>query len=159
MFEWFEKALTDNSVRIYVASSWKCEKEVLLVAKAFRVHGLRVYCFAELGEGQHVFMWPDVTNNEHDGITCLKLEDSKKAYGVDKRGLDWANVCVLINPCGRDAHLEAGYIKGKGGRLYILGSFPVGEFSNMYHLADGLYRYEDLNALIGLLKEVNRVGV
>ena len=141
-------------MRIYLASSWKNDLYVIVLAKGLRKNGLEVYCFAELGQGQHVFQWANVTNPDDDGITALKTEDSIKAYRVDKWFLDWAQCCVLLNPCGRDAHLEAGYIKGKGGRLFIVGDFPKGEFSNMYHLADGLFRCNDegLRELIARLK-------
>ena len=113
-------------------------------------------------EGQHHFNWPDVLNvNEHDGITALECEDSKKAFRCDKWFLEWANCCILLNPAGRDAHLEAGYIKGKGGNLYIIGDFPKGEFSNMYHLADGLYKLDGLGDLILTLRRLDpqKVGI
>lgn len=142
--------------QIYIASSWRNEKAVLLLAEMLRKDGNCIYCFAEQGEGQHIFNWPDVVTPEDDGITALEGDHSKKGYKIDKWFLDWANCCVLLNPCGRDAHLEAGYIKGKGGLLYILGSFPKGEFSNMYHLADGLYRVKELN---NLRKELSAMEV
>ena len=127
-------------MRIYSASSWKNEQAVKILAETLRKAGHEVYCFAEQGYGQHIFRWDNLPNYEGlDGITCLQTEDSRKAFNSDKWSLDWANCCVLFLPCGRDAHLEAGYIKGLGGKLFILGEFPKGEFSNMYHLADGLF--------------------
>lgn len=139
--------------KIYIASSWKNESEVLELAKIFRDSGLDVYCFAELGQGQHVFMWPDVVGPDDDGITCLANPHSIKAYGCDKPALDWCNTCVLVLPCGKDSHLEAGYIKGLGGRLFIIGTWPIGEFTQMYHLADDLFRASELKRLIEALKE------
>jgi len=135
--------------QIYVASSWKNASFVNTLAELFRAHGLQVYSFAEMFQGQHHFNWPDVLDvKEHDGITALECEDSQKAFKCDKWFLEWANCCVLINPAGRDAHLEAGYIRGKGGNLYILGEFPKGEFSITYHLADGLFRLNDIKLLV-----------
>jgi hypothetical protein len=141
--------------QIYMASSWKNAPIVNRLAELFRAQELQVYSFAEMFEGQHHFNWPDVLDvKEHDGITALECEDSRKAYNCDKYFLEWANCCVLLNPAGRDAHLEAGYIKGKGGRLYIIGEFPRGEFSIMYNLADGLYR---INELARLIRELRRL--
>lgn len=140
--------------QIYLASSWKNSKAVNTIAEGLRDNGLQVYSFAEMFSGQHHFNWPDVLDvNEHDGITALQCEDSHKAFRCDKWFLEWANCCIIVNPCGRDAHLEGGYIRGKGGNLFILGNFPKGEFSNMYHLADGLYRYEQFPELVKHLVE------
>ena len=140
--------------QIYIASSWKNAKHVNSFAEIFRANGLQVYSFAEMFEGQHHFNWNDVLKvDEHDGITALECEDSLKSFKCDKWFLEWANCCVLLNPAGRDAHLEAGYIRGKGGNLYIIGDFPKGEFSNMYHLADGLFRYKELPNLMKILRE------
>ena len=127
-------------MKIYIASSWKNEEIVKELAAILRSWGHEVYCFAEGGAGQHIFDWSDVITPDDDGITCLDTDDSRRAYKIDKDGLDWSECCILLNPCGRDAHLEGGYAKGKGKKLYILGKWPKGEFSNMYHLADGLFR-------------------
>jgi len=141
-------------MKVYIASSWKNEQLVLNLAKLLREDGKQeVYCFAEMDEGQHHFNWPDVLDVEkEDGISALITDDSIKAYNSDKWSLDWANCCLLVLPCGRDAHLEAGYIKGKGGKLYIIGHFPKGEFSNMYHLANRLYKWEGLPRMISYMR-------
>ena len=33
-----------------------------------------------------------------------------------------SDVCILLLPCGRSAHIEAGYMKGLGKTVYVLGS-------------------------------------
>ena len=88
----------DAGVRIYIASSWKNEQIVKDMAKVFRECGLEVYCYAEGGAGQHIFDWPDVISMQEDGISCLQNWNSKKAYDIDKAGLDWADVCVFGQP-------------------------------------------------------------
>lgn len=145
-------------MKIYTASSWKNESIVKMYADLFRNWGHEDYCFAEVCENQHIFNWGDVVTPDDDGITCLDTDDSKKVFAVDKKHLDWANCCILFNPCGRDAHLEAGYIKGQGKKLFIVGVWPKGEFSNMYHLADGLFRADKLgmDCLREVLERVNQ---
>lgn len=138
--------------KIYIASSWKNEMLVRALAELLREKGILVYCFAELGEGQHVFNWPDVVTPDDDGITCLSNSHAIRAYKCDKSGLDWSNTCILVLPSGRDSHMEAGYVKGRKGELYILGEFPKGEFSLMYKLADGLFRADEVMKLIEVLK-------
>jgi hypothetical protein len=143
-------------MRVYTASSWKNESAVKAIAKLLRSWGHEVYCYAEDGDGQVIFKWLDVVTLNDDGITCLDTEQSRGAFAVDKRGMDWAECCLLINPCGRDAHLEAGYMKGCGKKLFILGLWPKGEFSNMYHLADNRFRFDDLG--INALREALNDG-
>ena len=39
---------------------------------------------------------------------------AKEGYANGRAGMDWADVCVLLLPCGRSAHLEAGFMAGQG---------------------------------------------
>ncbi len=41
-------------------------------------------------------------------------------YLSDFRAMEWADTCVLVLPCGRSAHLEAGWFAGRGKRVIIL---------------------------------------
>ncbi len=136
-------------MKVYIASSWKNERVCSTLADYFRLKGIETYCFCD--HDVYRFWWPDVTTSDDDAITGLQAAESIKVFETDKRGLDWADCCVLVVPSGRDSHLEAGYIKGKGGKLYIIGDFPTGEFSIMYHLADGLFRSSELEKLINFL--------
>ncbi len=49
----------------------------------------------------------------------------------------WADACVLVLPCGRSAHLEAGYFAGAGKPLLIL--LADGEPELMYKMASEIY--------------------
>ncbi len=51
-------------------------------------------------------------------------------------GLHWADAVVLVNPCGRSAHLELGW--GMGSRKLTLILLSDGELELMYRLADHL---------------------
>lgn len=129
-------------MKIYIASSWKISEVAKDFATLFRIWGHEVYCYAESDKGQIHFNWNDYVHKLDNGITCLDIQISKQAFDIDKAGMDWAECCVLINPSGKDAHLEAGYMKGCCKKLYIIGMFPALEFSNMYHLADGLVKVD-----------------
>ena len=137
-------------MKIYVSSSWKIAAIALEISTTLRSWKHEVYCYAEHKECSYV--WRDVATQDDDGITCLDNNQSRVAFKSDKDGMDWAECCIMLNPSGRDAHLEAGYMKGQGKLLYIIGNFPKGEFSNMYHLADELFRYESYS--INWLREV-----
>jgi hypothetical protein len=63
---------------------------------------------------------------------------------------------VLILPAGKSAHLEAGYTKGAGRKLFVWAAEGLRNetFENMYHLADGIFDKKELNMLIAILKEM-----
>lgn len=130
--------------KIYIASSWNNEVGVRILAKILREWGHEVYAFPE---SPNIFQWSRLAHNTDNGITCLRYESSCKAFLDDKAAMDWADTCILLTPSGRDSHLEAGYMKGQGKKLYIVGTFPLGEFSNMYHLADKLFEIKDFMQL------------
>ncbi|MBU1172967.1 MAG: hypothetical protein KKD44_25685, partial [Proteobacteria bacterium] len=69
----------------------------------------------------------------------------------DRKWLDWSDCVIMLMPCGRSSHLEAGYAKGQGKLLYIYGVFPRGEFDVMYGFANGLYRSEQIDEMVSVL--------
>ena len=91
---------------------------------------------------------PDIA--KHDGISIMRTKEVQRAFAEDKKWIDWADAVIMLLPCGKSAHLEAGYAKGHGKKLYIIGEFPKGEFDVMYGFADRLYR--ELGNLIYDLK-------
>ena len=44
---------------------------------------------------------------------------ASRGYLNDFRGMEWADTCVLLLPCGPSAHLEGGWFAGRGTRLII----------------------------------------
>lgn len=126
-------------MRVYVASSWKQKAAALLLAGILRNDGHEVDCFCDPSTGRFI-AWPDPGKYaEHDVKTFMGLMIVKAAFCEDKKWLDWADAVVLLNPCGRSAHLEAGYAKGQGKQLYIIGPCRPGEHEVMYGFADGIF--------------------
>ena len=131
-------------MKIYLASSWKNEKLVSIVAEFFRGKGHEVDAFVDDSKGRYVFHWTemldcsDKSKSKLNAVTFLDDKRSQKAFEEDKKWLDWCDVCILILPSGRSAHLEAGYAKGQGKLLVIYSfmEFPTGEFDVMYGFAD-----------------------
>lgn len=131
-------------MKIYLASSWKNKSMVRLLAYFLKRAGHEVDDFTDSSKGRYVFHYSEIgPRDKLDAITFLKDTRSQRAFQEDKKWLDWAECCILLLPAGRSAHLEAGYMKGQGKKLFILGDFPRGEFDVMYGFADGLYRRLD----------------
>lgn len=111
--------------RIYVASSWRNEEQPAIVV-ALRAFGHQVYDFRNPPHGDGGFAWaeidPDWENWTAEAYRDVLQKHPLAAQGFmsDLRGMQWADTCVLVLPCGRSAHLEAGWFAGQGKRTIIL---------------------------------------
>lgn len=107
--------------KIYVASSWRNRYYPDVVEK-LRSHGFDVYDFRNPPDGKGGFFWKDVDPNWENWTTKQYIDNlyhEWAEYGF-KRDIDAmrdADVCVLVLPCGRSAHSEAGWMAGAGKRV------------------------------------------
>lgn len=108
---------------IYVASSWR-NPYYEEVVKRLREQGFEVYDFRNPPHGGTGFHWTDVDENAPSwtfgeyarGLTHPLAE---KQFQADQEALEQADTCVLVLPCGRSAHTEAGWMAGKGKRVVV----------------------------------------
>lgn len=150
--------------RIYIASSWKNSSWLSHLAKIFREDGHLVDLFCEPCKHRTVFNWEaliySLDGRNPKETTIKEIIDVPRvvdAFEQDKTWLDWCDVVIMVLPCGRSAHLEAGYGKGSGKELYIIGDFAPGEFDLMYRFADGIFEMGNLNLLRARLLDRNAV--
>jgi hypothetical protein len=128
-------------MKIYIASSWKNEQPAKSLAMILREFGHEVDCFCDDSTGRYVFHFSEIGPIDNiDAISFLQDKRSQRAFIEDKNHIDWSEAVVMLHPCGKSSHLEAGYAKGSGKKLFMLGTFPKGEFDVMYGFADGLFR-------------------
>jgi hypothetical protein len=128
-------------MRIYAASSWRNTHQPQVV-QALRDAGHEVYDFRNPRPGDNGFRWVDIDpNHQHwtPAAFCEALQHpiAEASFQSDWGGMEWADVGVLILPCGRSAHLEAGYFVGAAKYLFIL--IPPGvqiEPELMYLMSD-----------------------
>lgn len=147
-------------MNIYLASSWKNKEIVLQMAKLLRDEGYLVDAFCE-EDNRISFNWDELVNgmveegadiNTLNAIDMMKQQRVQEAFKEDRKYLDWADIVVMLMPCGRSAHIEAGYMVGKGKKLYIIGGFEKGEFETMYGFASGMYNYTEINDFLIQIK-------
>lgn len=129
--------------RIYVASSWRNPQQPEIVGW-LRADGHEVYDFKNPAPGNVGFAWNQVGFGDtafYEGRPdlrafrdCLKHPRAVEGFGYDKAAMDWADTFVLALPCGRSAHLEAGYAAGEGKRVIVLLSEDKFEPELMYLL-------------------------
>jgi len=127
--------------RIYVASSWRNQYQPEVVA-ALRKAGHEVYDFRNPKDNPGGFHWADVDENWHDWqpeeyIRNLTNPVAEKGFKADLDAMLWADTCVLVLPCGRSAHTEAGWFAGKGLKTIVY--MPENQEPElMYKLFDGV---------------------
>lgn len=108
--------------RIYVASSWRNPIQPAIVA-VLREAGHKVYDFRHPAPDNEGFAWSQIdrewlTWSPEAFARLLRSHPVAHAgFALDKAALDWCDTCVLVLPCGRSAHLEAGYACGQGKRV------------------------------------------
>jgi hypothetical protein len=111
-------------MKIYVASSWRCAHQPAIV-KVLRNLGHGVYDFRNPRPGNKGFAWSDIDANWQQWTpdqfsASLGHPIAVAGYNLDWGAMQWADAGVLVLPCGRSAHLEAGYFVGAGKQLHIL---------------------------------------
>lgn len=149
-------------LRIYVASSWRnpTQPEVIM---ALRKAGHDVYDFRHPRPGisfinaNEGFHWSEISKEWQTWTPeqfrkALNHPIANEGFLCDKQAMLWAEACALILPCGRSAHLEAGYFMGAGKFTAIL--LSDGEPELMYALADRICL--SLSELIDTFEEAPR---
>jgi hypothetical protein len=120
--------------RIYVASSWRNERQPTVV-KSLREAGYEVYDFKEESAAFHWSHidedWKKWTPEQFRG--ALRNPFAVVGFTCDFEAMKWATTCVLVMPCGRSAHLEAGWFVGQNKPCIIL--LADGEPELMYKMA------------------------
>lgn len=147
-----------NEVKIYVASSWRNPRQPEVV-EVLRAAGHEVYDFRNPAPGNNGFHWREIdlawqTWTPARFRRALLHPLVIDGFSRDKDALDWADAVVLVMPCGRSAHLELGYARGKGKMTAIL--LSDGEPELMYKLADVLLTSDD--ELLAWAREVVTKG-
>lgn len=130
--------------KVYVASSWRNENQQKVVEYLNEL-GFLVYDFKHPYRNEEEgFKWTKIDEkwenwNMEEYREALHGEYAKFGFNRDFEAMKSADICVLCLPCGRSAHLEAGWIKGAGKKVFAF--IPEGvriEPELMYGLLDGI---------------------
>lgn len=110
-----------RKIRVYVASSWRNERQPEVV-KVLREAGHEVYDFRNPDGGtddSSGFSWSSIDPNWQNWnasqhLAALANPLAKEGFKKDFDAMKWADICVLVTPSGRSAHIEAGWMQGSG---------------------------------------------
>ncbi len=148
---------------VYVASSWR-NKYYPGVVEALLVGGIDVYDFRHPAPGNDGFQWSEI-DLEWESWTTEQYSEALKdpiavaGFELDRTALMSASALVLVLPCGRSAHVEAGFAAGfarvhsagcdqRKVYVYIPPDEPI-EPELMYSFFDGIT--SDLDNLVGMI--------
>ena len=104
--------------KIYVASSWRNGYYPEVVEK-LREAGHEVYDFRNPPSGDPGFKWSGVSEDYMEWTPeqyrdMLGHPKAERQFHNDIEAMEGCDTCVLVLPCGRSAHTEAGWFAGKG---------------------------------------------
>jgi hypothetical protein len=118
-------------MKVYVASSWRNEW-FETVLQYLQAHGHQVWNWRQPPTGGNGFRWqdtgiPEAADYKHgDKLSAdawralLATPVAAAGFASDLAGMNWCDVGVLLHPCGRSSHLEAGWIAGRGKTVHVL---------------------------------------
>lgn len=137
--------------KIYVASSWRNSFQQDVVS-FLRNEGHEVYDFKHPnGDMSYGFSWSNIDPNWKNWNTqqyreALNHPIAQKGFDLDFNAMKWADVCVMVLPCGRSANTEAGWMKGSGKKVMVY-SPKEQEPELMYKIydfiSDSMFRIND----------------
>ncbi len=137
--------------RIYISSSWKNEHQPKLVEQ-LRKKGHKVYDFRHPNGRNDRNVWEGVTASLNlstayqqtiltadDFDRMLLKKEVRERFTEHFNAMNDADTCVLLLPCGRSSHVEAGYMAGAGKRVFVLDTSTHVTPELMYLTFDGYY--------------------
>lgn len=137
--------------RIYISSSWKNEHQPKLVEQ-LRKQGHKVYDFRHPNGRNDRNVWEGVTASLNlstayqqtiltgdDFDRMLLKKEVRERFTEHFNAMNDADTCVLLLPCGRSSHVEAGYMAGAGKRVFVLDTSTHVTPELMYLTFDGYF--------------------
>lgn len=144
-------------LKIYLASSWQ-NKEYEQVLNTLRLEGYETYDFKH-PENKELssFDWEKLDKKCNrwscsDFKKALNHPETIKAFQKDFQAMQEADFCVLLLPCGRSAHSEAGWMKGNGKKVFILDLSENPKPELMYRMYD-----EYLTEIMELIEHIKLI--
>jgi hypothetical protein len=126
LFHIKQRKLNQSHKKIYVASSWKNTYFPIMIEELrkcnYDVYDFRNPNYPEKGYGFH---WESIAKDWkhwlfHQYIQAVQSKEAEAGFMLDFNAMSNADACILLLPSGRSAHIEAGFMRGKGKLLGIL---------------------------------------
>lgn len=143
------KQASEFKYNLYLASSWRNPHQELVLTLLRGAH-FSVYDFKNPSPNDQGFSWKEIDAGAENWTTeqyISILDDpiAERGFQNDWSAMQSADACVLLLPCGRSAHIEAGWFVGVGKPLFIYIPDRQTEPELMYKMSDGVFhKFTDL---------------
>ena len=145
-------------MNIYLAGSFRYVNEVRALANKIRFYNHDVYCFCDAETDAYKYslaIRANVASKTYTPKTALN-DPMVVTLGFENWGkLAHVDVVIVALPCGKSAHLEAGWAKGQRKRVYLYGKMLEGEWDAMNVMMDNVF---DENEFIEMMNVVNELA-
>lgn len=141
-------------IRIYVAGSFKNADRIRLIGEALRLCGYDVYVFCDEDEPTYR-LGQELRQQDLMTLTPQAILTNKTLMTIGSLNymkLLQCDALVLVLPCGRSAHLEAGWMCGQQRPVYVIGPMVPGEFDAMYIMVNGIFNEQQYSQLAQQIK-------
>jgi len=145
-------------MKIYVAGSFANAEKIRMIAHRLREAGLTCYVFCDKGEPTEALSRQLRQNYDTSLLkpnTALRMDTVRAIGKLNMTALDECDGAVVVLPSGKSAHMEAGYMIGKGRPVWIYGPMTRGEFDAMYVMVNGIYDEHEFKELVEQIAAYN----
>lgn len=128
-------------MKIYISSSWKNREQVRNMAINLRKMGHEVYDFTDPACRKSPEIPPEKFPEEFDPKVhiysqYIQREEWRTAVMENMEAIKWADMIILLLPCGNDSHADWALGVGMGKNSVVVGSMRKGERSPVHMWAD-----------------------
>lgn len=129
-------------MNVYISSSWKNRERVRAVAVALRGWDCEVYDFTDPACRKAPEIPPERFPDQFDPQRHVysdyiqAVPEWRQAVEGNRAALDRCDVCILLLPCGNDAHADWAYAVGRGKLTAVVGAPRSGERTPTHMWAD-----------------------
>src|ERR1017187_5246891 len=101
--------------------------------------------------------WRDYEKQRgHSYVEALAGIAAQHVFDFDKKHLESSDVAVLLMPAGKSAHIELGYMLGRGKYGFVLFDKEPERYDVMYKFATGVFfDSKDLIAALTMIKDMD----
>lgn len=138
-------------MKIYLAGSFAHKAYIRDLGKRIRAFGHDVYVFCDY----HTDAFQCSTALRKSGVhkelnpcSALNNELVRMIGNANWEELKQCDCVIVTLPSGKSAHLEAGWAKGQGKKVFVFGELQQGDFDAMYVMLDGVYNADELVAMM-----------
>ena len=131
-------------MNVYISSSWKQREQVRALAVELRADGHEVYDFTDPACRNTPEIPPERFPEQFDPERHIyrdyiqSVPEWRDAVVCNRHALGWADVVVLLLPCGNDAHADWAYGVGVGKRSVVVGAPRAGDRTPTHMWADAI---------------------